>query len=404
MLMGLYLNIDNKALENCQKIVDEKMMEICGSTTDCNVFASDDTLGTASLNYQKTNNAHTISGMISFGKIKVGTTKDDAGIIDIKDYVDFLSEAKVVPAEYVSVADSVLYELQNIQGTINRVVTMIEQDQKIQYCINGRDLSQINGKENKRGSNQTVARFPNLLNQLKIQIATSALRQAQDNYNKKYNEYLAKAMKEADVDMANLMCNKLPAGDKAIGIDRAELSNSALNKPGALVLEFGGVSNYSLAAGGTKSTTKVGGAKMSTASGAAAGGSDGGATSTVTAGIGGLASAASGVVQAARGTFLSLGGEVASVSSFNPTTMIADTALKAVVALASDKYSSEFDGGTREMWSVFNRETRICHLCTSTITQDCKNTGSRGFLGLWDSRGVECTSSAPVESCEDIPM
>lgn len=405
MLMGLYLNIDNKALENCEKLVDEKMIEICGSTTDCNVFAADDTMGTASLNYQKTNNAHTISGMISFGKVKVGTTKDDAGLIDIKDYVDFLSEAQVVPAEYVSVADSVLYELENIQGTINRVVTMIEQDQKIQYCINGRDLSQINGKDNKKGKNQTVARFPNLLNQLKIQIATAALRQAQDNYNKKYNEYLAKAMKEADVDMANLMCNKLPAGDKAVGINAAELNNTALNKPGALVIEFGGVSNYSLAAGGTKSTTKLGGAKMSTASGAAAGGSDGGATSTVMAGVGGLASAATGVVNAARaatGGFLALGGQVAS--TFNPATMIADASLKAVVALASDKYESSFEGGTREMWSTFNRETRICHLCTSTITQDCKNKGSRGFLGLWDSRGVECKSNAPVESCEDIPM
>jgi hypothetical protein len=99
-----------------------------------------------------------------------------------------------------------------------------------------------------------------------------------------------------------------------------------------------------------------------------------------------------------------MGGTVASAVSFNPTTAIVDGVTKGVVALASDKYSSEFDGGTREMWSTFNRDTRVCHVCTSTITKDCKNKGSRGFLGLWDSRGIECVTKAPVEKCEDIQM
>ncbi len=392
MLMGLYLNIDNAALDNCEKLVDEKMMELCGSTTDCNAFAADDTMGSGSLNYQKTNNIHAISGMISFGKIKVGTSNKDAGIIDIQDYVDFLSESNLVPAEYVPVADAVLYELENIQGTINRVVTMIEQDPKISYCINGRDLSQINGKG--KNNNTTEARFPNLLNQTKIMIAISALRKAQDNYNAKYNEYIAKAMKEADVDMANLMCNKLPMGEKAQGLSASEL-NSNLNKPGALVLEFGGVSNFALAAGGTKSTQKIGGARSETASGEAATDKklNGGATSTVMGTVAGMS-----------GEFLKNGGKIASSLSFNPTTAIVDGAVKAISVLASDKYKSEFDGGTKEMWSIFNRETRICHVCTSITQQDCKNKGSRGFLGLWDSRGVECTSKAPVENCEDIQM
>ena len=226
-----------------------------------------------------------------------------------------------------------------------------------------------------------------------MQIATAALRKAQDNYNKKYNEYIAKAMQESNVDMANLMCNKLPAGEEAVGIDMEELNATALNKPGALVLEFGGVSNGSLVAGGTRRATSIGGARSSRASGAAAGGSDGGAVSTIASTIAGVS-----------GEFVKFGGIVSSTLSFNPTTAIVDGAVKVAVALASDKYTSEFDGGTREMWSTFNRETRVCHLCTSTITQDCKDKGSRGFLGLWDSRGVECTSNAPVETCEDIQM
>lgn len=393
MLLGLYLNIDNKELENCQKIIDEKMVEVCGSTTECDIFASNDTLGTGSLNYQKDGNVHRVSGRIMFGQIKVGDSRENAGLIDLTDYVNFLSQAQVVPAEYVGVADAVLYELQNIQGTINRAVTLIEQDPKVQFCINGRDLSQINGKKGSR--NRTTGRFPNLLNQVKRQIAASALVQAEANYNKKYNEYVAKAMEAADLDMANLMCNKLPAGEKAQGLNNVqELNGTGLPQAAALVLEYGGVSNASLVAGGTKSSQKIGGASMSVASGNAAGGSDGGAVSTVASTVAGMS-----------GSFLSLGGKIASAAiTFNPASMIADTALKATVALASDKYTSQFDGGIREQWSTFSRETRICHVCTSTITQDCKNKGSRGFLGLWDSRGVECKSGTPVETCQDIQM
>ena len=391
MLMGLYLNIDNSALETCQNLVESKMIEICGSTTDCNKFAADDTMGTGSLQYQKDGAIHRLTGMISFGKVNVGTDTENAGLIDIQDYVNFLSEAKVVPIEYVGVADSVLYELDNIQGTINRVVTMIEQDPEIQFCITGRNLGQITGKKEK-----TTGRFPNLLNQVKMQIAVAALRQAQDNYNKKYNEYLGKAMDSATIDMANLMCNKLPAANgTAQGISAAELDTSIIPL-GALVAEFGGISNSSLAAGGTHSSQRLGGARMSTASGAAAGGSDGGAASSI-------ASNASAAYAASK--FAEMGGKVASAATkLNPTAAIADATAKAVVALASDKYSSEFDGGTREMWSVFNRDTRVCHVCTSTVTQSCHNTGSRGFLGLWDSRGVDCTTNDPVENCEDIQM
>lgn len=394
IVMGLYLNIDNRALENCQKLVENKMTEICGSTTDCNRFAADDTIGTGSLQYQKNGAVHRVTGMISFGQLKVGSGEKDenydnnAGMIDIHDYVDYLSDGQFVTQEYLPVADAVIYELENIQGTINRVVTMIEKDPQIQFCVSGRDLDQITGERK-----TTTARFPHLLDQVKMQIAVAALRQAQDNYNKKYNEYIAKASQAQSLDMANLMCNKLPAADgSAQGISATDL-NVDLLPPGAIVVEFGGVSNASLAAGGTHSTQSLGKTSTETKAGAAAGASNGGATSTVFSTIAGLG-----------GKFISEGGKIASTLSFNPTAVIADATLKAVVALASDHYTTEFDGGTREMWTTFNRDTRICHVCTSTVTRDCKNKGSRGFLGLWDSRGVDCVTNDPVEKCEDIQM
>ena len=339
--------------------------------------------------------------MISFGSIKMGEALQriqdgnnslKPGEIGVADYLEHVKSANEKVPNKDEIISSIEEELNNIAGTINRTIGLIESDQQIQYCISGRDLSQINGKG--KQNNSTEARFPNLLNQTKMMIAISALRKAQDNYNAKYNEYIAKAMKEAEVDMANLMCNKLPMGEKAQGLSASEL-NSNLNKPGALVLEFGGISNFALAAGGTKSTQKIGGAKMETASGEAATDKrlNGGATSTVMGTVAGMS-----------GEFVKMGGKIASAVTFNPTTAIVDGTVKAISVLASDKYKSAFDGGTKEMWSIFNRETRVCHVCTSITQQDCKNTGSRGFLGLWDSRGVECTSKAPVENCEDIQM
>jgi hypothetical protein len=397
IVMGLYLNIDNRALENCQKLVEDKMTEICGSTTDCNRFATDDTIGTGSLQYQKNGAVHRVTGMMSFGQIKVGSGEKDenydnnAGMIDVVDYVNYLTTGGYVPEQYEYVADAIIQELYNIQGTINRVVTMIEKDPQIQFCVTGRDLDQITGERK-----TTVARFPHLLDQAKMQIAIAALRQAQDNYNKKYNEYIAKASQAQSLDMANLMCNKLPAADgTAQGISASDL-NVNLLPPGAIVVEFGGVSNASLAAGGTHSTRSLGKTTTETKAGAAAGGSDGGALSTI------ASTAAAVNITKPTGIFKTLGGQTAL--SFNPAMMIADSALKAVVALASDHYTTEFDGGTREMWSTFNRDTRVCHVCTSTVTRDCKNKGSRGFLGLWDSRGVDCVTNDPIEKCEDIEM
>jgi hypothetical protein len=392
MIMGLYLNMDNKALDNCQKLVEDKMMEICGSTTDCNRFATDDTIGTGSLQYQKDSaGVHRLSGMISFGLIKVGSGKDDAGLIDVKDYVNMLSEGKFVTQKYETVADAVVYELYNIQGTINRVVDMIAEDPKIQFCVTGRDLKEIVGPDNAR---VTAARFPYLLNQVKMQIAIAALRQAQNNYNNKYNEYLSKAMKEASTDMANLMCNKLPAADgTAQGISSADL-NVSLLPPGAIVMEFGGVSNAAIAAGGTHTTMKVGGtASVEHKSGNAAGGNDGGAGSTWASTLAGMS-----------GAFVKNGGKIAAGLAFDPTSAIADMTVKAIGILESDHYKADFDGGTREMWSVFNRDTRICHLCTSTITKDCKTTYKHGFLGIGRKNEMDCTVSEPIEKCDDIQM
>ncbi|MBD5400924.1 hypothetical protein HDR61_04260 [bacterium] len=213
MLMGLYLNIDNSALDQCQDLVDQKMAEICGSTTDCNRFASDDVIGTGSLRSQKDGTTYRVTGMISFGSIKMGDatgrTKDGdnnlgPGEIGIEEYMTKIRERNSSVANAEGIYTAIEEELNNIAGTINRTIEMIEQDPEIQYCINGRDLKQITGK-----SGSTTGRFPNLLTQVKMQIAVSALRQAQDNYNKKLTTEISQATKDASADLAEYMCHKM---------------------------------------------------------------------------------------------------------------------------------------------------------------------------------------------------
>ncbi len=357
LLMGLYLNVDNSALENCQNLVDSKMTEICGSTSDCNRFASDDTIGTGSLRSQKDKDVYRITGMISFGSILMGdaggTVKDGGktlapGKIGINDY---LSNAKKVSANVPdgeAILTSIESELKNISGKINRVIDMFEQDPKIQFCVSGRNLEQITGKKDAK----TQARFPNLLNQVKMQIAIAALQKAQENYNKKFNEYLTKASKDSSDDIAQYMCQMLPVSGGA-GVKATSNVTKELSEPYSISYEVGaGLDNSLLTRGGSASRATGTGSKIDTTAGA---------------------SKTSEVVDA----FTGLGGQ---------------------------KVKSETGSGTREVWAIFNRENRTCHYCTSTVTKSCSNVNKKGFLGIGSTAETNCTESEPVEKCEDIKM
>ena len=340
MLMGLYLNIDNAALDQCQELVDRKMAEVCGSTTDCNKFAADDTIGAGSIRSQKDGTVYRVTGMISFGSIKMGDatgrTVDDGeggtvrlgpGEIGVGEYLAQVRQRNAGVPNSEAIIATIEEELNNIAGTINRTIEMIEQDPEIQFCVNGRDLSQITGKKNQK----TTARFPNLLNQVKMQIAMSALRQAQNNYNAKFNKAVADASKDASADVAQYMCHKM-----------AEMSATTLKSPDvdlappyAISYEVGtGLKIEDLTTGG-HGVLDLG--KVSYKNGGYLGGSN-----------------------------------------------------------------SDMNSGTKETTAVFNRESRVCHVCTTTVTQSCKTSGSKSWFH--NSRNVSCTTNDPIEKCEDIPM
>ncbi|MBO4700134.1 MAG: hypothetical protein J5620_00060 [Alphaproteobacteria bacterium] len=364
IIMGLYLNIDNRALENCQKLVENKMTEICGSTTDCNRFASDDTIGTGSLRSVKDGNIYRITGMISFGALPVATSGDNVGKVDITEYMNNVrtnAENQNVPRRD-EIVTSIESELNNVANNINRVIDMIASDEQIKYCVTGRSLEQIKPGER----TQTVARFPHMLDQVKMQIAVAALRQAQNNYQAKYNELLTKATKDYSADVAQYLCQMLPVtGGAPVDGKGLENEETRLNPPYAISYEVGaGLSNTLLARGGRDSSATTG---------------------TVT---GENSTAKQNTFVATTGAILS-GGVSLGVDAMSG---------------AGGKSTYEIPGGTREMWSTFNRETRICRLCSSTVTRDCAHIYKRGFLGIGHKDETNCTESEPIEKCDDIEM
>ncbi len=361
MLMGLYLNIDNSALDTCQALVDSKMTEICGSTTDCNRFAADEVMGTGSLRSVKDGNVYRITGMISFGSIKTGdglsVVKDGeeklgAGEVGVEEYLTKVKEFNVdnpnVP-NAAGIVATIEEELKNIAGTINRTIQLIEQDPEIQFCVSGRDLSQITGKSGEK----TTARFPNLLNSVKMQIAASALRKAQDNYNKKFTEEVTKATKDASLDVAQYMCQMLPSNNGVTVGAVSSTGTTDLVPPYAISYEVGtGLDNSLLVQGGHGSSSLSSG----------------------------------GVIDATAGA--SKASDI--ISSFT--------------GMGSHKVKIDSGTGSREMWSTFNRETRVCHFCTATVTKNCKSVSKKGFLGIGAKNEQDCTESEPVENCHDIQM
>ena len=264
MLMGLYLNVDNSALDNCQALVDAKMTEVCGSLTDCNRFASDEVIGTNSLRSVKDGTTFRVTGMISFGSIKMGDAtgiKDGKttlgpGEIGVADYIEQIKEKNKNVKNADAVIATIEDELNNIAGTINRTIAMIEQDPEIQYCVVGRSLKNITGNDE-----MTEARFPNLLNSIKTMIAVSALRQAQDNYNKKFTEEVAKATADASLDIAQYMCQKAAQqGATDITTPQTDLIENY-----AISYDVGtGLNQKDLTTGGSK-ITDLGGVKFSNA-------------------------------------------------------------------------------------------------------------------------------------------
>lgn len=237
---GIMLDIDNSMLTQCQNAADEAMIKVCGDTENCDGLALDDGLGGRSLEYKICNystsddsmnidysNCRTDVSQIrdsELGRVAGSTTGELgavtplAGVLDGTIYwenIDFDDDGKLSSLDdYLSKIDAtgmsdaqkekVKSELAVLQRGINNAIATIEADPTVQYCMTGRRVQGLTRTtktdegviRNRTSFGSDEGRFTGLTQQMRMKIATSALKKAKANYYAKYDELNTKMLQD----------------------------------------------------------------------------------------------------------------------------------------------------------------------------------------------------------------
>ncbi len=223
MIQGIFLNIDNNMMVACQKAADEAMVKICGGTENCDNLSVSDGIGSRSLEYKicgYTNNGTSLDVNYTRCKTDISQITDNelrsntplAGVLDGMLYwesVDFDENGKLKDiSDYMQNSGTTLSatgkekaesEMAQLQNSINTAINTIESDPTLKYCMTGREVQgmKINETVQKLGSTDAnSARFPDLTKQMRMLIASSAVKAARDNYNKKFDELNGKLLED----------------------------------------------------------------------------------------------------------------------------------------------------------------------------------------------------------------
>ncbi|MCQ2562130.1 MAG: hypothetical protein MJ158_00720 [Alphaproteobacteria bacterium] len=275
IIQGTILNIDNDMLQTCENAVDKAMTNVCGDKDSCSKFATENNLGAGSLKYQvcqyrtespdstagfeyfdcresidlisdaelgrdKNSKTGELGNVLPFAGVISGTIRwesivvDDNGNIDASAYIQSIEKDKTITDAERTLVKS---EVEQLTNDINRLMTMIENDNMVQYCINGREVPGITDR-----FKQNKARFPNIGKMARKIIASAALKQAKENYYAKYDK-LAERMQQ---DFAQIS-QRLLANEKA---NQNEIKREAC-------VNMAAVSAFAKAPVGQNLTTKI---------------------------------------------------------------------------------------------------------------------------------------------------
>ena len=220
-----------------------------------------------------------------------------------------------------------------------------------------------------------------MLNTQKMLIAAAALRQAQDNYNKKYNDMVSKATKDASADIAQFMCQKIAsnsAGPMSAGMNTE--ADTQLVAPYSIMLEIGkGLTLRQLMQGGGYRSEQS----------ASATSSFGDPNSNMLAGAGGAALA---------------GGAVAAAIVTGGAAVPVMAGIGAVMALSGANFKTEIPGGTMETSAMFNREERICTITRVSRTRACKKKADVKVLFVNVGGAMECGEEKTDTKVQEIKL
>jgi hypothetical protein len=174
----------------------------------------DDIFGTDSLSLNSSRvDRMEIIGLVDFSQIQ--RTEDEG--------TPTLSETYgIANAAFISNAAA---GVRGIVMKINSIIGMLEQDPKIQMCVNGREVQGLRtamGQRQKIGEkNASVARTPNLLNSYAEIIIKTGLERARQNYNARLKELKKEAFakieeiiqKSGDISGGGMCYDKSAVGD-----------------------------------------------------------------------------------------------------------------------------------------------------------------------------------------------
>ncbi len=266
MIAGLITNIDNNALTTCQQALDEAMIKVCGDKTNCDAMTIDEYLGANTLDYKicgKDDSGNescykTVEQMpdTMFGRVYNNTKVVDGSEV-VMSYNEILAQSKIANfagqiggeiawekvsyglptlgknGKYTRIAlnagddanDLVAKEIAVLNQNIQAVIDAIESDQKVKYCMQGRDISGVKRGDGNAEVIEGEARFPALTNQIQSIIATSALKRARDNYFEKFDE-LNEQMQQDFVKIAGRIAEE--AGENELEARRNAAAEACL--------------------------------------------------------------------------------------------------------------------------------------------------------------------------------
>jgi hypothetical protein len=235
MIQGILLGIDDSMLTACQAAVESKMTEICGDVYNCDAAFQNDTqfgIDGMAINTDKADELHII-GLIDFSllsnALKSTTTlvrsssesTNEGNTTTIINTIKKWQLGNYTPTDggtkYINVSQA---SANNVVSKINMIIGMLESDEKIKQCTQGRNMRQIRGAAANGGSNTTEARFPNLLDSYILAIVDSGLLVAKNNHDTKKSALLKEGInkvieiQKTAQDISGGMCyNKQLMGD-----------------------------------------------------------------------------------------------------------------------------------------------------------------------------------------------
>ncbi len=215
---GIFLNIDNNMLSTCQKAVQSKVLEVCGSLSECDAFDDDNLIGTDSLISSTNANGNTvIEGLTNFAAL----TFDDNNLDNPR-----FHRSNVPNRD----KERVIAAITSIENKAKQTFNVLNSDLTIRRCISGRDdgwrdwrykTDTTNNADEKGESQGTDGSFgfPNLLNSYTQMIFNSALDKAKSNYSAKYDEMVAAALKAQSDDEKRMICTAMAYSPDSLECD-----------------------------------------------------------------------------------------------------------------------------------------------------------------------------------------